>query len=90
MQNCRAFIISFYFYSQKQNLSVKYNLESPLFKKGGVIVTDDNIIHFETETTYQVDKMKFIVNSHFKDEGETIDKILLRLVERDVDEMIHW
>ena len=34
-------------------------------------------------------KYQYVVNSTFKDEGETLDKILLRLMLRDADKIIH-
>ena len=37
------------------------------------------------EITYEIGKMKFIVTPVYKDEGETIYDILLRLVLADLD-----
>ena len=52
---------------------------------------DDSIkIELEKDRKYEFDsgkrKYQFVVNSHFKEEGETLDKILLRLMLNDADE----
>ena len=50
-------------------------------------------ITLEKERKYEFEsgrtKYQYIVNSTFKDEGETLDKILLRLILSDTDEIIH-
>jgi len=61
----------------------------------GVDVADKNKpksipIMLEKDRKYEFEsgnrKYQFVVNSHFKEEGETLDKILLRLMLRDTDE----
>ena len=45
-------------------------------------------VKFATETEYQFGNRKFIVSSRFKDEGETIEQILLKLMISDIDAQI--
>jgi hypothetical protein len=45
-------------------------------------------IEFEKEAEYKFGNRQFIVNSHFKDEGQTVDEILLRLIKNDVETTI--
>jgi len=61
--------------SHTKNIGRRYDMPK---KKMKTIVIDDS--------TYEIDGKRFIVERHFKENGETAEQKLLKLIKRDVEE----